>query len=357
MIPQRFHGPKQPQMPESHAIKAIPTLKSLAHQAIAVRRASEVNHSFLQDILAKEDCPEFHGCNTKLCREQGHLPQPKTKAIYLPLIDMKPSDPDLMLTAMVRVQELTSQTGQTFSLLTCDQQLYRVAVNVSWDQPERFKDMYLRLGGMHALMSFAGAVGSLMAESRLSDILSEVFGGVPKMMSGKKFPQNVRALRMMAEEVVCGLFMDHHFENTEDLMKALDQIASESRTVKLWVEILVKRVLLMMTYVMAEREGDWLLHLASILLRCRSCKLCTVWLVLLALHGETSPSCRNTFSKGATCDTTHSGHMEWYVERPVYRIHLYEVRIQCWRNNRNHAKVESIEYMGAKLPYLLQDRV
>ena len=179
--------------------------------------------------------------------------------------------------------------------------------------------MYLRLWGMHALMSFAGAVGSLMAESRLSDILSEVFGGVPKMLSGKKFPQNVHALRMMAEEVVRGLFMDHHFENTEDLMKTLDQIASESRTVKLWVEILVKPVLLMMTYVMPEREGDWLLHLAtfkkcSILLRCRSCKLCTVWLVLLAFHGETSPSRRNTFSKGATCDTIHSGHMEWSVE-------------------------------------------
>ena len=29
------------------------------------------------------------------------------------------------------------------------------------------------------------------------------------------------------------------------------------------VEILVKPVLLMMTYVMAEREGDWLLHLAT----------------------------------------------------------------------------------------------
>ena len=122
------------------------------------------NASFLQDILAKEDCPEFHGYNTKPCREQGHLPQPKTKAVCLPLINMKPSDPDMTLTAMVRVQELTLQTGQTFSLLTCDQQLYRVAVHVSWDQPERFIGMYLRLGGMHALMSFAGAVGSLMAE-------------------------------------------------------------------------------------------------------------------------------------------------------------------------------------------------
>ena len=40
------------------------------------------------------------------------------------------------------------------------------------------KDSKTCLGGMHALMSFAGAVSSLMAESGLSDILSEVFGGV-----------------------------------------------------------------------------------------------------------------------------------------------------------------------------------
>ena len=32
---------------------------------------------------------------------------------------------------------------------------------------------------------------------------------------------------------------------------------------KLWVEILVKPVLLMMAYIRAEREGDWLLHLAT----------------------------------------------------------------------------------------------
>ncbi len=112
-------------------------------------------------------------------------------------------------------------------------------------------------------MSFVGAIGTLMTESGLLDILSEVFGGVPKMLSGKKFPQNVRALRMMAEEVLQSLFLNHDFTTADDMMKALDQIAIDSRTVKLWVEILVKPVLLMMTYIRAEREGDWLLHLAT----------------------------------------------------------------------------------------------
>ena len=39
-------------------------------------------------------------------------------------------------------------------------------------------------------MSFVGAIGTLMAESGLSDVLMDVFGGVPKILSGKKFPQN-----------------------------------------------------------------------------------------------------------------------------------------------------------------------
>ncbi|XP_071094647.1 uncharacterized protein [Haliotis cracherodii] len=87
-----------------------------------------------------------------------------------------------------------------------------------------------------------------------SEESTEVFGGVSKLLSDKKFPQNVRVLRMMAEEVVRSLFMDHHFQKGDDLMKALDQLASESRTVKLWVEALMKPALVMMTYIRAERE-------------------------------------------------------------------------------------------------------
>jgi hypothetical protein len=67
-------------------------------------------------------------------------------------------------------------------------------------------------------MSFVGAVGTLMAESGLSDVLSAVFGGVPKMLSGKKFPQNVRALRMLSEEVLRQIFECADLASAEDLM-------------------------------------------------------------------------------------------------------------------------------------------
>ncbi|KAF3833276.1 hypothetical protein F7725_026941 [Dissostichus mawsoni] len=83
------------------------------------------------------------------------------------------------------------------------------------------------------------------------------------MLNGKKFPQNVRAVCMMVEEVLRSVIMDGHFQKADDLMRALDQIASQSRTATLWVEVLVKPVLLMMSYIRAEREGDWLLHLTT----------------------------------------------------------------------------------------------
>ena len=38
---------------------------------------------------------------------------------------------------------------------------------------------------MHMLMSFIGAVGNLMAETGLSDIMSSAFAGVHKMLTGK----------------------------------------------------------------------------------------------------------------------------------------------------------------------------
>ena len=68
---------------------------------------------------------------------------------------------------------------------------------------------------------------------------------------------------MIAEEVVRDLFMERQFDNADDLMKALDPIASQSRTVKLRVEVLEKPVLLMMAYIRAGLEGDWRLNRAT----------------------------------------------------------------------------------------------
>ena len=45
---------------------------------------------------------------------------------------------------------------------TNDQQLYQVAVNITWVDQSMFSMFVPRLGGMHMMMSFVGAVGTLM---------------------------------------------------------------------------------------------------------------------------------------------------------------------------------------------------
>ena len=78
-----------------------------------------------------------------------------------------------------------------FVVFTCDLQVYRVALEVQWIYTEKFSNVILRLGWMHSLMSFVGSIGTLMADTGLSDIMSSEFGGVSKMLTGKSFPRTL----------------------------------------------------------------------------------------------------------------------------------------------------------------------
>ncbi len=260
---QRYNGPKKPEMPQNAKCKTVLPLRVLAQQVIARKSAEKVDLAFMKDVLSKPECPEFNGYNTAASREQDRSPKQKTNAVYLPLIDMTPSDPDTMMTAMTRAQQITLKTGQEFVVFTCDLQLYRVALYVIWAYPEQFSNVIMRLGGMHSLMSFVGSIGALMAETGLNESMASVFGGVSKMLSGKKFPQNVRAMRMVAEEILRKVVRITDINNMDELMTLLESIAASSKTSKLWVDVLVKPVFIMMMFIRAEREGNWLLHLEA----------------------------------------------------------------------------------------------
>ena len=64
-----------------------------------------------------DNCPDFNGYNTQICRDQGHSPKFKTKAMYMPLIDMTPSEPDTIMTALHEAQQIASDRGQDYFVL------------------------------------------------------------------------------------------------------------------------------------------------------------------------------------------------------------------------------------------------
>ena len=149
---------------------------------------------------------------------------------------MVPSDPSTIMTAMIEARRITKHTGQSMTVFTSDQQLYRVAVNVVWVYPELSDDFVLRLCGMHTLMICVGSVGALIGNSGLGEVLKAALGGVTRMMTGKNFPQNTRALRMVAEELFQPIIS--RAESHEDLVSILGKEATKSRTAKVWVDFL-----------------------------------------------------------------------------------------------------------------------
>ena len=261
---QRYQGPKKVPMPDNCSEKFVPPLKVLCSCIIEKERAEELDFSFMSEINSNDNCPEFNGFNTSVAREQGQALKPKTQAVYLALIDMSPSDPDTMMTVLQEAKRLTNERGQKKVVFTCDRQLYKVAADVKCAYPNDFSNVILRLGGMHMLMSFVGAIGSLMAGSGLSEILSSTFAGVSKMLTGKKFPQNVRAMRLVSEELLRNIINRGDVMSMEDLLAHLDAAARKSKTSKLWVDWFIKPVFLMMLYIRTEWESDWPLHLVAV---------------------------------------------------------------------------------------------
>ena len=61
---------------------------------------------------------------------------------------------------------------------------------------------------MYFLMIFIGSISVLLAVTGMKGILEKAFGGVLKMLIGKNHPQNLRALRMLMDEVLRPLLKD-----------------------------------------------------------------------------------------------------------------------------------------------------
>ena len=98
-----------------------------------------------------------------------------------------------------------------------------------------------------------------MKNSGLDMLLKSAFAGVDQMLIGKKYPMNMRALRVVVLELLRGFLGG--VESYEDLSKLLVILSGKSKLAEHWVNNLVFPVLLMMLFVRAERESNFLLHL------------------------------------------------------------------------------------------------
>ena len=126
-----------------------------------------------------------------------NLPHPgRTSDIFLPMIDLTPSDPTCVRSTLEYVVDHASRYNTT-PVITFDQQLWWIAYMVIETQPKAspLHQIILILGGFHTEMSFLGSIGSLMAGSGLKEVMSQVYaeGSIDHMLSGKAVARAVRA--------------------------------------------------------------------------------------------------------------------------------------------------------------------
>ena len=137
-----------------------------------------------------------------------------------------------------------------------DKQLYKVVMHIIWQDPDAFPNFVPRLGGMYMLIRFVGAIGTIMAGSGLEEILKSAFAGVQKMLTGKKFPEHVKALRILMEKILRPILRNQDIETMGQLKRYLELKATQNRTTKMWVECFINQLIIIMRFVRAEREGD-----------------------------------------------------------------------------------------------------
>ena len=99
-----------------------------------------------------------------------------------------------------------------------------------------------------------------MHDTGLTEIMESAFSGVSKMLSWKKIPQYMRALRIVSTEILWPVFERQEVVGMNSLLTILSDLSKESRVSKCWIANLIKPVLVMMKYIRAERESDFALH-------------------------------------------------------------------------------------------------
>ncbi|CAH2989439.1 unnamed protein product [Chilo suppressalis] len=160
----------------------------------------------------------------------ANVPYERSKVICLPFINAPPSDYDTILTSLLEAVENSKRCSQKTTFITFDQPLYWKARDIvgAADPTSDLKNVVVRLGGFHLLVSFMGSIGMIMSGSGVEELFKLIYAEncVEKILAGHAYARAVRAA-------------------------------------KLWVQY-HRMVSLVKNFLEAERSGNWELHLDTI---------------------------------------------------------------------------------------------
>ena len=259
-----YVGPKNPPMPVQATLEIQQSEEMKNATEAALSRARALDIQFLLNITnVPETTPEYHGFNTRQCRDvEQRVPSLKSPSKYDPLINGKPDNHDTVNTALRKGLIITQNAGQEILIITADMKIYKIMVDIIFNEPELLGQVAALIGRMHFNMDYICAIGTLCAGNGLSEILYAVFGSVEKMLTGKLWPENERALRQMTCELLRPVLLKKpEIDTMEKLEDELENLSSKSKTCKMWIDTIIKPTFHLMLHDRSDHEGDFALHL------------------------------------------------------------------------------------------------
>lgn len=221
----------------------------------------------------------------------------KSRVVCMPFILAIPSNYDTLYTTLLQATARTESIGQKYTYITFDQPLYIKARDIlQSNEDSRLKNVILRLGGFHILMSYLGAIGHIMDGSGLKEVLSTIFAepSTKHILSGHAYSRAVRGHILIhaalariifsnikysqqeisvLEKVRQNIGENSYFNYVKDPVylgtvrkfnqKLKEFYTDERPTSKLWI-IYFQMITLLRKCIKGDCCGDWRLHLETL---------------------------------------------------------------------------------------------
>ena len=128
---------------------------------------------------------------------------PITQCAFTPILPYPATEFDTIFTTMINFQDVLQQRGKESGPLWSDEGVYRIAKEIQLLHGEKFKNIFLGIGGFHLEKVVIGCLGAYLECSGIHHLLVEekVFGPavVNSVMSGGNYVRGKRGMSLIAE--------------------------------------------------------------------------------------------------------------------------------------------------------------
>ena len=172
----------------------------------------ELDLLWLTSMCFTKSRPQWLGCMQSALISDKH--PVKSEIIFLPMIDLSASNDSCIYSTMYFIAQQSQRYGFA-PVLTFDQPLWWKATMIVANAPISCptRNITLKLGGFHLLMSYVGCIGHLMDGSGLQEIFDVIYANntVPHILSGKAISRAIRA-HIILESALYYVFLEKAFK-------------------------------------------------------------------------------------------------------------------------------------------------